>query len=283
MAPHGTLKEESSRPELKQDGKGASNRPILVQPSARRQMPAAPSAGPFRNALPRGERAPGEQPGDTPQKLIAAPPYKVLVADDLPIVREGLSSLINRQPDMRVVSEAESGAEAIAQFLARQPDLGIIDLSMSDMNGIEVVTSICEKLPGARLLIFTASHKEEDIYQVLRAGVQGYLLKSASMEELVNCIRAVASGESWIPSAIAAKLVKRVADRELTRRETEVMRAIAIGKSNKEIGCELGISDGTVKVHVSHILEKLKAGGRTEAINFAVKRGLVRMDWPLAA
>jgi len=218
-----------------------------------------------------------------PLALVAATVYNVLVADDLPIVCEGLITVINRQPDMRVVCQAGNGSEAVERFVADQPDVGVVDLRMTDSNGIGVVAAICEQVPGARLVVFAASQTEEDVYHALRAGAQGYLLKTASIEEVVQCIRAVADGKSWIPSAIAAKLAKRVTDRELTRREIEVLRTIAIGKSNKEIGSVLGISEGTVKVHVTHILEKLKAGGRTEAINFAVKRGLVHIDRPMAA
>jgi two-component system NarL family response regulator len=232
-------------------------------------------------ALRGGKKLPKGSGG--PLVLVTGAVYNVLVADDLPIVCEGLIALINRQPDMRVVCQAGNGSEALERFVADQPDVGVVDLRMTDSNGIGIVAAICEQVPGARLVIFAASQTEEDIYSTLRAGAQGYLLKSASIEEVVQCIRAVADGKSWIPSAIAGKLAKRVADRELTRREIEVLRAIAIGKSNKEIGSVLGISEGTVKVHVTHILEKLKAGGRTEAINFAVKRGLVHMDRPLAA
>jgi two-component system, NarL family, response regulator len=236
---------------------------------------------PLLRALLGGKELP--KGSEWPLVLVAGAAYNVLVADDLPIVREGLITLINRQPDMRVVCQAGNGSEAVQRFVADQPDVAIVDLRMTDCNGIGVVAAICEQVPSARLVIFTASQTEEDIYHALRAGAQGYLLKSAPIEEVVQCIRAVADGKSWIPSAIAAKLAKRVTGRELTRREIEVLRAIAIGKSNKEIGSVLGISEGTVKVHVTHILEKLKAGGRTEAINFAVKRGLVHMDRPLAA
>jgi DNA-binding NarL/FixJ family response regulator len=125
--------------------------------------------------------------------------------------------------------------------------------------------------------VFTTFLGEEDIYRALRAGAYGYLLKNTSLDELVECILAVAQGERWISSSVGARLVKRVHDRDLTARETEVMRAVTNGKCNKEIGVLLNISESTVKVHMTHIFEKLKVGGRTEAINAAVRRGLVRI------
>jgi DNA-binding NarL/FixJ family response regulator len=149
------------------------------------------------------------------------------------------------------------------------------------MDGVEAVISICERVPSARLVIFTTCQGEEDIYRAMRAGAYGYLPKDASLAELVECIRAVAEGKRWIPLAVAARLGKRIAAKALTLRELEVMRELSSGKSNKEIGAVLDISEATVKVHMTHILEKLKVTGRTEAINAAMRRGLVHMD-PLA-
>ena len=146
------------------------------------------------------------------------------------------------------------------------------------MDGIEAVMSIYEREPAARMVIVTSYQSEEDIYRALRAGAQGYILKDAPSEDLIDCIHAVGDGKSWIPPAVGAKLARRVTERPLTARETEVIRALAKGKSNKEIGVALNISEGTVKVHVTHMLEKLKVTGRTEAIGEAVKRGLVTME-----
>lgn len=210
-------------------------------------------------------------------------PYKVLVVDEHPIVREGLAALINRRSDMVVIAEASSGQDAVDQFIAQSPDLAILELKLPLMDGIETVKSICAKNPAARLVVFTTCVGEEDIYRALRAGAFGYLLKSTSLSELIECILAVAQGKRWIPPSVAAQLGKRVQDRGLTSRETQVMRALASGKSNKEIASALDISESTVKVHVTHILEKLNVTGRTEAINVALKRGLVHMDQPDAA
>jgi two-component system, NarL family, response regulator len=210
-------------------------------------------------------------------------PLTVLVADDHPVVREGLVALINRRPDMTVVAQAGNGPNAVERFLDQVPDIALLDLRMPVMDGVEVVIAICNKFPAARLIILTSYQGEDDIYRALCAGAKGYVLKDAPMEELLECIRAVSAGGTWIPPAVAAKLAKRVADKALTRRETQVLVVMAAGKSNKEIGVALNISEATVKVHVTHLLAKLKAGGRTEAINLAVRRGLVHLDGVAAA
>ncbi|MGZ6075503.1 MAG: response regulator [Isosphaeraceae bacterium] len=210
-------------------------------------------------------------------------PYRILVADEHPIVREGLAALINRRSDMIVIAEASSGHGAVDQFIAQSPDLTILELDLPLMDGIETVKSICAKNPAARLVVFTTCVGQEDIYRALRAGAFGYLLKSTSLPELIECILTVAQGKRWIPASVAAQLGKRVQDRGLTPREAQVIRALTDGMSNKEIGSALYISESTVKVHVTHILEKLNVTGRTEAINVALKRGLVHMDQPDAA
>jgi two-component system NarL family response regulator len=216
-----------------------------------------------------------EQSIGNPQTAL---PLTVLVADDHPMVREGLAAVINRQSDMEVIAEASNGREAVEKFLALRPAIALVDLRMPLMDGIEAVMSIYEQIPGARLVVVTTYQSEEDIYRALRAGAQGYVLKDAPVEDLVECIHAVGNGKTWIPPAVGAKLAMRVTDRHLTPREMEVIRALAKGKSNKEIGVALNISEGTVKVHVTHMLEKLKVTGRTEAIGAALKRGLVTVD-----
>jgi DNA-binding NarL/FixJ family response regulator len=149
---------------------------------------------------------------------------------------------------------------------------------MPVMEGIETVRAIRQKRPEARLVVLSSYESEEDVYRAIQAGAQGYILKTASGEQLVECIHAVYGGRSWIPTEVGSKLAKRVNDPNLTQREMDVLNAVVSGKSNKEIGAKLDISEATVKVHITHILEKLNVTGRTEAINVAVKRGLVRMD-----
>ena len=209
-------------------------------------------------------------------------PYRLLIADACPIVREGLASLINCRSDMHIVAEASDGAGAVETYLRQLPDVALLELRLPLMDGIEIVRLISAKVPGARLVIFTTCEGEEDVYRAMKAGAYGYLFKNTPLNEIVECIRAVACGKRWIPPAVAAQLGKRVANRGLTFRETEVLRALTNGKSNKEIGVILDIREATVKVHVQHILEKLNVTGRTEAFNVAVKRGLVHID-PIAA
>ncbi len=207
----------------------------------------------------------------------------ILVADDHPVVREGLVSLISREPDMRVVAEASNGREAIQQFFKHSPDVTLLDLRMSVVDGMTALISICDREPSARIAIITSYELEEDIYRALRAGALGYILKDVTPEQLRECIHTVAENRTWVPPQIGAKLARRVSDRELTRRETQVLNAVAAGKSNKEIGAAFSISEATIKVHMTHILEKLRVTGRTEAINVAVKRGLVHLDLASAA
>lgn len=202
----------------------------------------------------------------------------VLVADDHPVVREGLVSLLSREPDMYIVAQARNGSEAIDKFVAHQPDVALLDLRMPLMDGVDAVRSICEKHPAARIIIITSYQNEEDIYRALRAGALGFILKDSTPDELANCIRSVARRETWIPPQVGAMLARRVANRELTRRETDVLGLVAEGKSNKEIGVAFDISEATVKVHMTHLLDKLGVSGRAEAINVAVKKGLVNLD-----
>jgi two-component system NarL family response regulator len=202
----------------------------------------------------------------------------VLIADDHPVVREGLTAIIQLQPDMRVIAEASNGRDAMEKFFACRPDIALLDLRMPLKDGVATVVAICEKEPGARLAILTSFESEEEIYRALCAGAQGYVLKDTPSADLIACIRAMDQGRTWIPPGVGAKLAKRVTGPELTTREMEVLRTLVLGKSNKEIGVVLDIAESTVKVHVTHVLEKLKAGGRTEAISVALKRGLIRID-----
>ncbi len=209
--------------------------------------------------------------------------FTVLVADDHPVVREGLAALINRRPDMLVIAQATNGREAVEQFFAQRPKVALLDLRMPLMDGVEAVRAIRGKAPLAHLAIVSTFQNEQDIYRAVQAGAQGYVLKDTPAEDLVQCIRTVGNGGTWIPPVVAAKLAKRVATQQLTPRELEVLGKVASGKSNKEIGMALNISEATVKVHVTHILEKLKAAGRTEAVGVAVKQGLVDLSGTAAA
>jgi two-component system NarL family response regulator len=179
---------------------------------------------------------------------------------------------------MKVVAEAADGCEAVSLFSQFMPDIAVIDLRMPAMNGIETLTAIRTADPQARLIILTSFASDEDIYRALRAGARGYLVKDASAEELVKCLQTVHEGGTFIPPAVASKLAERVGTTELTAREREVLALIAKGMGNREIGSTLDVTEGTIKVHVNNILNKLGVASRTEAVNLAIRRGLVHID-----
>jgi two-component system, NarL family, response regulator len=203
---------------------------------------------------------------------------RILLADDHPVVRAGLHALISRRSGMRVIAEASSGAEALSLFRRHRPDVALIDLRMPEMDGVEAITAIREQFPAARIIVLTTFDADEDIYRALRAGAKAYLLKDVPREELLDCIRRVYEGKTYLSSGVANKLAERVAAPQLTTRELDVLRLMAAGKSNKEIGTALLVTEGTVKAHVNSILHKLNVSGRTEAVTSAVKRGIVQLD-----
>jgi two-component system NarL family response regulator len=218
----------------------------------------------------------------TEYDLCASKTLDVLVADPHPVVLAGAAALLNRN-NIRVVYEARDGREAVEKFLTIRPDVGLFEVRMPILDGIDAVDSIVRQISDARLIMFTACHGTEDVFRAVRAGAQGYVFKTAQAEELIYSIRAVARGQRWIPSAAGAQLARRIIDRELTVRERQVLSRVVDGKSNKEIGVIFNISEATVKVHVTHILEKLRASGRTEAIRVAMQRGIVHLDAQSAA
>jgi len=205
-------------------------------------------------------------------------PIRVLVADDHPIVREGLISLLSRFPDVKVVGEVGTGREAVDEYFRKRPDIALLDLRLPGMEGPEVIAAIRGRDTEARIIILSTFADQEDVYSAICAGAKGYLLKDAPVEELVRCVRAVHAGETWMAPRAAANLAARVGTPELTPRELQVLTHMVTGMSNKEIGAKLEIAEGTVKVHVGNIFEKLKVAGRTEAITVALKRGIVHIQ-----
>lgn len=202
---------------------------------------------------------------------------RVLIADDHPIVRQGLAALIEREPDMTVVGQASDGHEAIEIFRQHQPDVTLMDLRMPQVGGVAAITAICAEFDDPRLIVLTTYDGDEDIYRGLRAGAKGYLLKDAEPDELLEAIRCVGAGQKYIPATVGAKLAERVRNPELSERELDVMHLIAEGKSNQEISAALCISESTVKFHVNNILSKLGVSDRTQAVIAALKRGIANL------
>ncbi len=203
---------------------------------------------------------------------------RVLVADDHFIVRIGLMSVVNTEPDMRVVGEAADGAQAVEIFWKTNPDLVLMDLRMPIKDGIEATKEIRSKQPDARILMLTTFDGDTDIHRAIQAGAQGYILKNSTGDKLIPAVRAVAAGEKWIPKEIAFRLASRKLFEDLTPRELQVLQQMAKGLANKEIGDILDISGHTVKDHLKNILGKLRVADRTEAVTVALQRGIIQLQ-----
>jgi len=202
---------------------------------------------------------------------------RVLIADDHPVVRDGLASMIGKWTDTEVIAEARDGQEAVEQWMQHRPDVSLLDLRMPVLDGVGAIERIRQIEPAARIILLTTFDGEEDIYRAIRAGAKAYLLKDSPRDDILNCIRKVHAGETFVPLPLAAKLAERVSGVELTQREVTVLRALASGQSNKAIARALFISETTVKAHVKSIFTKLNVLSRTEAIAVAVRRGMVQL------
>jgi DNA-binding NarL/FixJ family response regulator len=201
----------------------------------------------------------------------------VLSVDDHPLLRQGIGALVSAQPDMVMVGQAASGEEGLREFREHRPDVTLLDLRLPDISGVEVLRAIRAEAPEARVVILTTFEGDVEIQRALEAGARGYLLKTMPPGELVEAIRQVHAGKKRIPPAVAAQLAEHVSDEALTPREIEVLRHIAQGNRNKDIGERLFISEETVKVHVKHVMDKLGASDRTEAVAIAIRRGIIQL------
>lgn len=202
---------------------------------------------------------------------------RLLIADDHALILEGLAATIGRQDDMTVVATASNGREALELWKTHRPDVSLLDLRMPQLNGVAVIREVRDLDVSARIIVQTTYDTDEEIYQAVRAGAKAYLLKDAPLDELLDVIRKVNGGETCIPPALGAKLASRMSGEALTGREVDVLKLLARGRSNKEIGTDLFISETTVKTHVRSVFTKLNVMSRTEAIATANRRGLIHL------
>ena len=226
-----------------------------------------------RNPTPTSARGRSGDGGESP----SADKIRLLIADDHMTVLAGLASIIGMQPDMIVVAEAADGRQAVDLWRKHRPDVTLLDLRMPKLDGVGAIDEIRKEDTSARIIILTTYDTDNEIYRAIKAGAKGYLLKDARREELLDCIRKVNRGDTCIPQALVEKLAAGMSSEALTGRELQVLTLLARGKSNKEIGANLFISETTVKGHLRNIFTKLNVLSRTEAITVASRRGLVQL------
>ena len=202
---------------------------------------------------------------------------RILTVDDHPLLREGIAALVKAEPDMSVVAEADDGAEAIEKFRLHRPDVTLMDVEMPGVNGIEAISKIRSEFPDARIIVLTTYSGDTTVVRALKAGARAYILKRHVHRELLGTIRAVYAGQKRIPPEIAAALAEHTADDELTGREIDVLRLIAMGNGNKQIADQLSIGEATVRTHVGNILSKLSANDRTHAVTIGLSRGIIAL------
>ena len=209
--------------------------------------------------------------------MSAQTPIRVFCVDDHPLLREGIAVLIGTEPDMVLVAEASDGREAIQKFREHRPDVTLMDLRLPDMSGIDAMIAIRTEFPEARIVMLTTFEGDVGIQRALEAGARGYMLKSMPPQDLLDVIRQVHAGKKRIPPEIASQLAEHFSDEALTSREVEVLQQVAEGNRNRDIAEHLFITEETVKVHVRHIMEKLGASDRTEAVTIGLRRGIIQL------
>ena len=202
---------------------------------------------------------------------------RILCVDDHPLLREGIAAIIKSQPDMELIGEAATGKEGLEKYRNLSPDVTLMDLRLPDMSGVDCLIAIRAEFPDARIIIVTTFEGDVDVQRALEAGALSYLLKSMPYKEVVDAIRRVHSGKKSIPPALATRLAEHLSDEALTSREVEILRCVAEGYRNREIAERLFISEETVKIHIKHVMDKLGATHRTQAVAIAVRRGIIQV------
>lgn len=202
---------------------------------------------------------------------------RILVVDDHPVLRDGVAAIVQNQADMDMVGEARNGAEAVERFRALLPDVTLMDLQMPGMNGVDAIVAIRAEYPGARIIVLTTYAGDVQAVRALKAGALGYLLKNSLRTELIDAIRDVHRGQRRVQRDVADEIALHVVDEALTEREIAILRLVAIGKANKQVGSALGLSEETIKGHLKNIFSKLDVADRTHAVTMAARRGIIEL------